>query len=68
MAQTSEIIQRLGGPELLASRLNVSLKAIEMWERRGYIPGRRHVELLQLAKERRIRLRFEELMRDPEAA
>lgn len=62
MTATTEIVERLGGAELLAERFNVSRKAIEMWGRpdRG-IPGKWHIQLLLLAKERRVRLSLEEL-------
>lgn len=61
MATPSKIVERLGGAELLAQKFGITLKAIEMWERRGGIPGSRHIPLLLLAKERRVKLSMEEL-------
>lgn len=61
MATTSEIVERIGGAELLAKRFAVSLKAIEMWGRRGGIPPKWHFDLLRLAEERGVALSLEEL-------
>lgn len=62
MSATSSIIERLGGAEQLASKFKVSKKAVEMWERRGTIPGRWHIALLLLAEERRVALSMNELL------
>jgi DNA-binding transcriptional regulator YiaG len=61
MAEISSIVERLGGAKMLAARLNVSRKAIEMWERRG-VPRSRQIELLLLAKERGVDLTIDELL------
>lgn len=61
MAAISSIVERLGGVKMLAARLNVSRKAIEMWERRG-VPRSRQIELLLLAKERGVDLSIDELL------
>lgn len=60
MAEIATIVERLGGAEALAARFNITLKAIEMWEKRG-VPRTRAVELLLLAKERRVKLTIDEL-------
>lgn len=57
----SEIIEKLGGAEALAARFGVTRKAIEQWEARGGIPSKRYVDLLSLAKERRIKLTLDDL-------
>ncbi len=61
MADTATIVKRLGGAETLAERFNITLKAIEMWERRG-VPRSRQLELLLFAKERRVKLSIDELL------
>lgn len=61
MAKPSEIVGKLGGAEALAARFKITRKAIEQWEARGRIPSKRYVELLSLAKERRVRLSLEDL-------
>ena len=61
MAKISSIVERLGGPNMLAARLNVTRKAIDMWERRG-VPRSRQIELLLLAKERGVDLTIDELL------
>lgn len=61
MTAVSDIVDRLGGAEALAARFSISRKAIEMWERRGGVPGRWHVSMLVMAREQGIRLTPEEL-------
>jgi hypothetical protein len=62
MSDTASIVERLGGPVLLSDRFKISLKAIEMWDRRGGIPSRWHIPILMLAKERRVALGMDELL------
>ena len=59
MAKISSLVERLGGANMLAARLNVTRKAIDMWERRG-VPRSRQIELL--AKERGVDLTIDELL------
>jgi DNA-binding transcriptional regulator YiaG len=61
MREITSIVDRLGGRKMLAARLNVSRKAIDMWERRG-VPRSRQIELLLLAKERGVDLTIDELL------
>jgi hypothetical protein len=61
MAKISSLVERLGGANMLAARLNVTRKAIDMWERRG-VPRSRQIELLLLAKERGVDLTIDELL------
>lgn len=61
MADTSHIVERLGGREWLAERFGITRKAIEQWEKRG-VPRSRQIELLLLAKERRVKLSIDELL------
>jgi hypothetical protein len=61
MAKISSLVERLGGANMLAARLNVTRKAIDMWERRG-VPRSRQIELLLLAKERGVELTIDELL------
>lgn len=68
MSGPTDIVKRLGGPEVLADRFGVSLKAIEMWERRNGIPGKWHVPMLLLAAERGVSLSLDELASAPEPA
>ena len=56
MKTPSEIIKALGGEEIVAKHCNVGLKALYMWERRGFIPGNKQVSLLLLAAERGVAL------------
>lgn len=63
MTDRLEIVDRLGGPEALAARFCISVKAIEMWARRGGIPGRWHIPMLLLAGELGVPLSLDDLSR-----
>jgi hypothetical protein len=56
MRDVSEIVTALGGAAIVAPRFGLSIKAVEMWERRGGIPGRWHLPILMLAAEKEVPL------------
>jgi len=63
------LIDRLGGEAVISAALSLrfpdsplSPKAVELWGRRGVIPGRWHLPLLALARERGVPLSEEELL------
>lgn len=58
--EASDIIARCGGGAVLAERFKLSEKAVEMWGRRHSIPGRWHVPLLLLARERGVELSLDD--------
>lgn len=58
----SEIIEKFGGRADLAAVFELSEKAVWQWERRNRIPGRWHLPLLHLARERGVPLSDDELL------
>lgn len=57
------IISRFGGKRAIAALLNVSPDAVKQWKQRGDIPGKWHLTLLKLARERGIDLSSADLIR-----
>lgn len=45
----SEVIARFGGRRVLAKKLGLTTRGVAQWSDRGWIPGRWHLELLDLA-------------------
>lgn len=61
MSGPSDIVDRLGGPDVVARRFGISLKAIDMWGQRGGVPGRWHIPMLMMADELGVPLSMHEL-------
>ena len=62
MTNVASIIERLGGRSALSGTFpDLTEKAVFMWERRGGVPGKWHLPLLRLARERNIELSEDEL-------
>ena len=63
MEAVVSIIERLGGRSALSGEFpELSEKAVFMWERRGGVPGKWHLPLLRLARERGVELSEDELL------
>ena len=63
MEQINDIVGRFGGPAVLADELDLgTTKAVEQWIRRGRIPGKWHLTLLDMARSRGVSLTEEELL------
>lgn len=60
--QVESIIKRLGGEAAIASAFDLSEKAVWQWSNRNSIPGRWHLSLLRLARERGVELTDDELL------
>ncbi len=58
---TSDIIDLFGGTGVVADLLGANQSAVSMWRARGGIPGKWHLPLLRLARERDIELSEDEL-------
>lgn len=57
-----EIIEKLGGPGTVAARLNKPYTTVHSWLQRQYIPPRVWSEIVQVAREQRVKgLTFETL-------
>ena len=63
--QITTIIERFGGRAAIAAAVGVSVKAVEMAERRGRFSARWHLPLLRHAEERGIALTPSDLMAAP---
>ena len=59
-----EIIQRLGGPAAIGRHLDIRGQAISHWLRKDQVPIDRVPSLLRLAKQKRLRLRADDLRPD----
>jgi hypothetical protein len=59
---TSDIIDLFGGTGVVADLLGANQSAVSMWRARGGIPGKWHLPLLRLARERGVELSDEELL------
>lgn len=66
MTDVANIVSRFGGREVVADRFKLTPKAVEMWERRGAIPGSRHIPLLTWASESGISLSLQDLASEAE--
>ena len=63
MEQVNEVVCRFGGAAALADELGLgTTKAVEQWIRRGRIPGKWHLTLLDMARSRGVSLTEEELL------
>ncbi|WP_375594608.1 carph-isopro domain-containing protein [Algihabitans albus] len=63
MEQVNEVVRRFGGAAALADELGLgTTKAVEQWIRRGHIPGKWHLTLLEMARDRGVSLTAEELL------
>ncbi len=59
---TSDIIDLFGGTGVVADLLGANKSAVSMWRTRDGIPGKFHLTLLRLARERGVELSDDELL------
>lgn len=55
--QTDRIIEKFGTQEFLANAIGVGQPAVAAWKKRGFIPAKRHDEVLTAARRLGIDLR-----------
>lgn len=62
MTEVSEIVSRFGGPKKLAGELGIPASTVANWPSLGGVPGKWHLKVLRLARERGIALTDDELL------
>ncbi|MGI9408424.1 MAG: carph-isopro domain-containing protein [Hyphomicrobiaceae bacterium] len=62
MTEVSEIVSRFGGPKKLAGELGIPASTVANWPSLGGVPGKWHLKVLRLARERGVALTDDELL------